>query len=71
MEAELIDVVVNGERRSVPRDLTVSELLNKLEVVPDRVAIELNNSIVRKRDWDRIAVAGGSQIEIVQFVGGG
>ena len=71
MEAELIDIVVNGERRSVPRDLTVSELLNKLEVVPDRVAIELNNSIVRKRDWDRTAVGRGSQIEIVQFVGGG
>lgn len=66
-----MDIVVNGERRCVPRDLTISELLKNLEVVADRVAIELNKSIVRKRDWDRTAVAGGSQIEIVQFVGGG
>ena len=71
LQPELIDIVVNGEPKSVPVQLTVRQLLQKLEIDPDRVAIELNKSIVRKRDWDKTPVPGGSQIEIVQFVGGG
>ncbi|HZS56659.1 MAG TPA: sulfur carrier protein ThiS [Bryobacteraceae bacterium] len=71
MQNDSIEIVVNGERKSVPADLSVSELLNALEVAADRVAVELNKSIVRKRDWGKTPVPNGSQIEIVQFVGGG
>jgi thiamine biosynthesis protein ThiS len=42
-----------------------------LNVPLDRVAIELNKAIVRKRDWENTPVAPGSHIEIVEFVGGG
>jgi thiamine biosynthesis protein ThiS len=71
MPAEPIEVMVNGERKSVPGDLTVTALLKILDVPLDRVAVELNKSIIRKRNWEETYVAGGSQIEIVQFVGGG
>jgi thiamine biosynthesis protein ThiS len=66
-----MEVVVNGERKSVPSGLTVTALLHTLEVPLDRVAVELNKSIVRKRNWEDTPVPEGSQIEIVQFVGGG
>jgi len=46
-------------------------LLDSLSVASDRVAIELNKSIVRKRDWHETTIQNGSQIEIVEFVGGG
>ena len=69
--AREISVTVNGERKSVPSDLTVSGLLRTLGVAADRVAVEMNKSIVRQRDWDKTPVANGSEIEIVQFVGGG
>lgn len=71
MTAQEISVVVNGERKSVASDLTVSGLLSALGVAADRVAVEMNKSIVRQRDWDKTPVANGSEIEIVQFVGGG
>jgi sulfur carrier protein len=71
VQAQLIEIVVNGERKSVPCDLTVTELLRTLEIAADRVAVELNKSIVRKRDWDKTAVPNESRLEIVQFVGGG
>ena len=67
----LLGVMINGERRQVPADLTVSGLLLWLEVEADRVAIELNRTIVRKRDWSGTPVPQGSEIEIVEFVGGG
>ncbi len=71
MQPELIEVTVNGERRQVPSGESVASLLDVLNVARDRVAVELNRSIVRKRDWADTPVAGGSQIEIVEFVGGG
>ena len=71
MRPEPIEVMVNGERKSVPSGLTVTALLKVLDVPLDRVAVELNKSIIRKRNWEDTYIPGGSQIEIVQFVGGG
>lgn len=71
MQPQCIEVIVNGERKSVPCGLTVTALLQTLEVPLDRVAVELNKSIVRKRNWEETPVPAGSQVEIVQFVGGG
>ncbi|HEX4748123.1 MAG TPA: sulfur carrier protein ThiS [Bryobacteraceae bacterium] len=71
MRPELIDIVVNGERKSVASGLTVRRLLDALEIPADRVAVELNKSIVRKRHWEETPVETGAQLEIVQFVGGG
>ena len=66
-----IEIVLNGESKSVPPGLTVAGLLRHLELDPSRVAVELNRNIVRKGQWDEIALADGARIEIVQFVGGG
>lgn len=64
-------VSVNGEPRNVPAERSVTTLLEWLNLPVDRVAVELNKSIVRKRDWPTTPVRGGSQLEIVEFVGGG
>ena len=68
---ESIEIVVNGEPQTVPASQTVRGILAALGVEADRVAIELNRTIVRKHDWDTTEVANGSTLEIVQFVGGG
>ncbi len=68
---ETIQLVINGESREVPSGQSVATLLEWLNVSSDRVAVELNKEIVRKRDWSNAAITGGSQIEIVEFVGGG
>ncbi len=71
MAQHTIRVLINGEHRELAPDQSVAGLLRSLDVALDRVAIELNKAIVRKRDWENTAVADGSQIEIVEFVGGG
>ena len=68
---QMIAVVVNGEPKQIPGNQSVIELLQWLQLDAGRVAIELNKSIVRKRDWETTAVPAGAQIEIVEFVGGG
>lgn len=67
----MIQVTVNGEPKEVPSGDSVAALLRALNVAADRVAVELNKSIVRKRDWNETPVPDGSAIEIVEFVGGG
>ena len=50
---------------------TLAALLATLNVPAERVAIELNKTIVRKREWGSTLVGEGAQVEIVEFVGGG
>ena len=70
-KTETIQIVLNGEPRSVPGGMNVSDLLKHLEIDPGRVAVELNRSIVRKPEWESSAIEDGAQLEIVWFVGGG
>lgn len=64
-------VTINGEKRFFGAPPTLREVLTSLNLEPDRVAIELNRVIVKKASWDSTIVDAGSEIEIVQFVGGG
>ena len=62
---------VNGERREVPDDLSVEELIRHLNLAPERVAIELNRSVVRRAEWAATTLSENDRVEIVHFVGGG
>jgi sulfur carrier protein len=66
-----IDVYINGELRQVPSGHSVAALLEWLDLPAERIAVELNRNLVRKRDWAATIVPSGAQIEIVEFVGGG
>jgi sulfur carrier protein len=71
VQQQPINVFINGQVKEVLPGQSVAALLDSLDICPDRVAVELNKSIVRKRDWSSTTVPNGSQIEIVEFVGGG
>jgi len=62
---------INGEAREVADELRLSELVNELSLAPERVAIELNQRVVRRNQWPTTILADGDRIEIVHFVGGG
>ncbi|MCX6593685.1 MAG: sulfur carrier protein ThiS [Acidobacteria bacterium] len=67
----MIEIVLNGERKNIPAGLTVTSLLEHLEVDLGRVAVELNRTLVRKRDWPQTPVEANALVEVVHFVGGG
>ncbi len=70
-EPPSIRVLVNGEAREVRAELTLAGLIESLSLAPERIAVELNGQVVRRKDWPRAALAAGDRIEIVHFVGGG
>jgi thiamine biosynthesis protein ThiS len=67
----MVPVTVNGEQRMMPAGCTILALLESLNLDPARVAVEVNGRIVRQPDWGRAELSSGSQVEVVQFVGGG
>jgi sulfur carrier protein len=64
-------VKINGDPREVPDGLTVSALLDFLEMRNDRVAIEYNLNILPRAVWNETKVQPNDAFEIVHFVGGG
>jgi thiamine biosynthesis protein ThiS len=64
-------LVVNGQPRSVHNHATLVDLLAELDLVPQRVAVEVNRRLVRRADYCRTHLAEDDRIEIVTFVGGG
>ena len=73
MESAL-HLVVNGQPRTVEglgSPAPLSSVLERLELRPDRIAVELNGEIAPRTKWSELTVADGSRIEVVHFVGGG
>jgi len=66
-----VSISINGEAREVAEGLTISDLLTELGIRGDRVAVELNRAIVKQPNWAQTQIPAGSEVEIVQFVGGG
>jgi sulfur carrier protein len=62
---------INGEAHEFDPPLTLTALLQKLDMKADRVAVELNRSIVPREGWAATSLAEGDHLEIVHFVGGG
>ena len=62
---------VNGDLVELSGPLTLSALLDTLEIDPRRVAVEHNGSVIRRERYDASLVGDGDEIEIVNFVGGG
>ncbi|MDD6396676.1 MAG: sulfur carrier protein ThiS [Acutalibacteraceae bacterium] len=50
---------------------TLSEYLADTDYEPSRIAVEINEEIVPKSQYDKIILADGDVVEVVSFVGGG
>jgi sulfur carrier protein len=64
-------ITLNGNETDIDDRTTVSALLEKLEIEPARVAVEVNLNIVRKCDYTGHVLNDGDSVEVVNFVGGG
>lgn len=64
-------VTINGERREIPDGVNVTEMLEHLGMLRDRVAIERNLNILPRANWSETRVDPNDNFEIVHFVGGG
>ncbi len=64
-------MIVNGIEMKFNTNITVIELLQKLEIDKDKVVIEINLEIIPKENYNDRIINEDDKIEIVGFVGGG
>jgi thiamine biosynthesis protein ThiS len=70
-ESQVLTVVVNGERKEITDGSSVADFIAGAGLKAERLAIEVNRSIIRRADWPSTVLTEGDRIEVVHFVGGG
>ena len=64
-------IFLNGDPYEIACGATVRDLLEALELGLERVAVEVDRSIVRREEWALRELPEGAAVEVVHFVGGG
>ena len=66
-----IKIRINGKVNSINEKTSLLKLLNDLKIPLKKVAIELNQQIIDKKNLKRIYLKKDDKVEIVHFIGGG
>jgi len=66
-----VEITLNGSTRKIESEVTLDRLLDLFSLPRQRVAIELNRTVVRRNDWPETSIREGDVIEVIHFVGGG
>ena len=66
-----IEIKVNGKLKHITENYKISDLVKDLKIPLKKVAIELNQEIMDKKNINKIFLKKNDKIEIVHFIGGG
>ncbi|MBU1193120.1 MAG: sulfur carrier protein ThiS [Gammaproteobacteria bacterium] len=69
--SEPLQIIVNGDPRTVDPGLTAAQLVELLDLGGRRLAMEINREILPRSQYGEHQLRDGDQIEIVQAIGGG
>lgn len=67
----MISVTVNGRAREFEGELSLPDLLQRLEITFPRIAVAHNGEVLRQEEHAALVVRDGDSLEIVRMVGGG
>jgi sulfur carrier protein len=66
-----MQITINGKAKSFTDNITLTQLLEDLELQQDQVVVELNNQILTNQLFSATELKSGDNLELIQFVGGG
>jgi|TARA_B100001094_G_C18196238_1_gene811285 sulfur carrier protein len=66
-----IKISLNGSSHLIPEDINITELFSFLELTDKFVAVELNDEIVFRSNWEEVKLNSDDKVEIVKAIGGG
>jgi len=64
-------IILNGENKQLDTGTTIEQLLQILSLSDKRLAIEINEQIIPRGDFNNHALHESDMVEIVQAIGGG
>ncbi len=66
-----MQIELNGHETVLDGPITVARLLERCSLHPQRVAVEINEELVRRTEFAERLVEDGDRVEVVTLVGGG
>ena len=66
-----VKIKINGKKCIINPKMTLKQVIARFKIPLDKVAIELNENIIDKKELNKIKVNNKDKIEIVHFIGGG
>ncbi len=63
--------IINGDPLAFDREMTIQEVLASLELDAERIVVEYNNVLIKKKDFNEYIVRESDRLELLEFVGGG
>src|SRR6185369_1735436 len=67
----MIEITLNGEPSTLPRPMSIQELIETNGLDARKVAVEVNREVVPKANHQERRLQAGDAVEIVTLVGGG
>ncbi len=64
-------MVINGRQKNYSEGITLAEVLAKEGYQPEQIAVECNEEIVPKAEYEIYRLNPTDHLEIVKFMGGG
>ena len=64
-------MTVNGEEKVLQQPISLKDYLLSENYNLAHIAVELNDEIIKKTDYDNVMLDNKSRLEIVHFLGGG
>ena len=64
-------IQLNGDPYEINDGTNLNELLNKLKIQKNKVAIEVNGEIIEKNKYTNLILRKNDKVEVVHFIGGG
>ena len=69
--SNMAKIQLNGDSYEIYNGANLNELLNKLKIQKNKVAIEVNGEIIEKKKYTNLVLNKDDKVEIVHFIGGG
>jgi sulfur carrier protein len=64
-------IQLNGEEFTIDGDASLPALLERLKMGRGRVAVEINQAVIPRAQYDAVTLKPGDTVEVINFVGGG
>ncbi len=67
----MISIILNGKQNQLDDSTTIMQLLCSLDLAEKRLAVEINQEIIPRSEFDTHHLNDQDKVEIVQAIGGG
>lgn len=71
MGSSPIKIFINGDLKKIPQETNIVSVLESLNISSKHIAIEINENLVFRSDWQETNLKDGDKVEIVKAIGGG